>query len=435
MDITSWINDRKQGKLAAFDKDAKKRREAASEAELSALDQALAEARRELELKYEPRTWLTNAAQRAGQISLVTHAAKYTHGDAQSSSLYSCIRQQEGYLSTASLAAPSLDAVGNAAALDVAKLLQTRFGEDSLLDCLRRKEYSLLAELAEDSEQLAAWVTGFSRVLETGQPTSHTLSKQIYFPVGDGYHLLSPLFSSSLAQALHQKIVAQRFSEESKAARQARRNKQWHPLPEVSFPNTAVMNFGGTKPQNISALNSSRGGRMWLLSSQPPQWQAQERKPLAITSLFAPKGPFEYLTANTLTSFTALLTHSGNYNNAAIKRRREHYVDELIDLLFNVAAGIQRPEWCNWTTEPSCLLKPHQALWLDPWRTQDDPAFALERERGDWQAAVADDFAQWLNTQLNAAKCAMGMVERKAWRTQCQQRLREMEHVIKEAQS
>jgi CRISPR-associated protein Csy1 len=54
-------------------------------------------------MKYQPRTWLTDAARRAGQISLVTHAAKFTHGDAKSSSIY-CETTDEGYLSTATLA-------------------------------------------------------------------------------------------------------------------------------------------------------------------------------------------------------------------------------------------------------------------------------------------------------------------------------------------
>ena len=90
--IAEYIAGRRQTKLEAFDKEAAKR---------SAEDSAtLAAERRELELRYEPKAWLTDAAKRAGQINLVTHAAKFTHGDSKSSSIYSEAVAQEGYLST-----------------------------------------------------------------------------------------------------------------------------------------------------------------------------------------------------------------------------------------------------------------------------------------------------------------------------------------------
>ncbi|MFM9785779.1 type I-F CRISPR-associated protein Csy1, partial [Streptomyces scabiei] len=85
---------------------------------------------------------------------------------------------------------------------------------------------------------------------------SHKLAKQVYFPVGNDYHLLCPLFATSLAQVLHEKLVASRFGEEAKAARDAHKAGKWHPQPDVRYPDMAEMHFGGTKPQNISALNS-----------------------------------------------------------------------------------------------------------------------------------------------------------------------------------
>lgn len=77
--IDEYIAGRRQTKLEAFEKKAAKRSEADSA--------TLAAERRELELRYEPKTWLTDAAKRAGQINLVTHAAKFTHGDSKSSSV------------------------------------------------------------------------------------------------------------------------------------------------------------------------------------------------------------------------------------------------------------------------------------------------------------------------------------------------------------
>ncbi len=424
--IVDYIAGRRQTKLDAFDKEMVKRL-AAGEHESDVLTE-----RRELELRYGTQAWLTDAASRAGQINLVTHAAKYTHGDAKSSSIFTHTTATEGYLSTATLTKPAADAVGNAAALDVARLLQTETEGDSLLASLQRNDHAALAELAENDEQLSVWIEGFSRALTTKQPTSHKLAKQVYYPVGEGYHLLNPLFSSSLAQALHQRMVEHRFSEESKAAWKARREKRGYPQPLVIFPNTAVMNFGGTKPQNISSLNSSRGGRVWLLPSSAPQWESQAKPPLGCKTLFAYK-PFEYATRGILRRLISLLVDSGEDNNYRIRRARQRYVDEIIDVLFNVAADIQRQEWAGWTTHEKCALKLHQQLWLDPWRAKTDEAFSNERDKDQWQAAVADDFARWLNSHLRQAELSVGQTERREWRTAplFSRRLRDMENALK----
>lgn len=426
--IVSYISGRRQTKLEAFDKDAAKRMSGGD----STLESQILQERRELELRYEARAWLTDAASRAGQISLVTHAAKYTHGDAKSSSIFSETNSAEGYLSTATLAKPAADAVGNAAALDVAKLLQTEVDGDSLLACLQRKEYSVLAKLAENDQQLAGWIEGFSRALTTKDPASHKLAKQVFFPVGDRYHLLNPLFSSSMAQTLHQRMVALRFSEESKEIWKARREKKWHPQPLVMFPKTAVMNFGGTKPQNISALNSSRGGRVWLLASTPPQWEQQDNPPYGSKTLFG-QGPFERSTRDIRRRLIALLINSGDTKNHHIRSARDRYIDEIIDVLFSLAADIQREEWSAWTQNEKCQLKPHQQLWLDPWRAKIDEAFCLEREKDGWQDAVADDFALWLNNHLHRAELSVGKTEQREWQTKplFRRRLREMEQITR----
>jgi hypothetical protein len=143
---------------------------------------------------------------------------------------------KEGYLSSSALAGLEPDAVGNAAALDVAKLLQMRVEDgDSLLASLKRGDHSALAALTDDANQLNEWIAGFSRALSPGAPASHKLAKQGYFPAGDGYHLLSPLFATSLVHAMHQKMVALRFGDEVKAIWKARREKTWHPTPLTLF--------------------------------------------------------------------------------------------------------------------------------------------------------------------------------------------------------
>lgn len=426
--ITDYIASRRQPKLEAFEKEAAKRLAQGEDAS------AIAQERQDLEVKYQPRSWLTDAARRAGQISLVTHAAKFTHGDSKSSSIYRKTPGDEGYLSTAALPQLSADAVGNAAALDVAKLLQTNVDGDSLLACLKRGEHRPLMAFAENEAQLAQWVAGFNQALIPAQPSSHKLAKQIYFPVGEGYHLLSPLFATSLAQAMHEKMVAARFGEEAKAVREAHRAGKWHEQPDVRYTNLAEMHFGGTKPQNISALNSSRGGRVWLLASQPPKWRTLESAPKNMANLFALRGVFNRAASGIVSQMVFLLKENADKNNRHIRGARARYVDELIDLLFMHASTFQQEEWQGWS-DNSPDLPLHQQLWLDPWRGEIDETFRLEREKGDWQLHVADDFARWLNQRLNKARLDVGIVERREWRTQSlfRKRMREMEAIVQEA--
>ncbi|MBP2845893.1 type I-F CRISPR-associated protein Csy1 [Dickeya oryzae] len=433
--IVSYIETRKQAKLDAFDKAADKQRAALSGEALAAAEVALLQQRREIEQAYEVRTWLTDAASRAGQISLVTHALKFTHSDAKGSSVFSTEpATATDVLSTASLAQPAIDAVGNAAALDVAKLLQTEHQGDSLVAALQRGDHRALEALAENPEQLTQWLAGFGQVLSDKQPSSHKLAKQIYFPVGDGeYHLLSPLYSSSLSQALDQRLNAVRFGEQAKAIREARYEKRWHDGVDVSYPGIAVQNMGGTKPQNISALNSARSGRSYLLSSAPPQWLSQIKLPLEHDTIFRVRGEVDALTYTARREMQQfLLSVKEVENNRDIRNQRRRYLDRLINTLFDYVATVQNLGKAGWSTY-SQLNFPLQ-LWLDPRRCQQDDAFRYAREGGDWKEQVAHEFGQWLNDRLHHDKLIFGEVERREWSTAAlfKQRLRENERWLKE---
>lgn len=433
--ITGYIEGRKTPKLEAFDKEAEKRLSAAGTDDHSALVFQIAEQRRELEKKYEVRTWLTDAAARAGQISLVTHAVKYFHGDAKGSSIYSAGQGTEpSCLTTASLHSPAVDAVGNSAVLDVAKLLQTEHDGDSLLACLRRGDRSALAALAENDDQLALWISGFMRALADKSLSTHQHAKQLYFPVsptGD-YHLLSPLYSSSLAQALYQRISHARYSDESVSARKSRRERTWHPGLVQFFPELAVQNVGGTKPQNISYLNSIRGGKNHLLLCAPPQWLQSLKPPVGQKTIFAWPSREISRVINELRRYLRSVFEAENTRE--IRQNRAEYVDALIGLYFSYAAEIQGlTEQSGWSQKEECVLKMSQQLWLDPLRQKTDVNFKRQRERGDWITEIAEDFAHWLNTCLNKdEKLKNGAPEFREWSTLMRRRLREFDALRQE---
>ncbi|WP_159282075.1 type I-F CRISPR-associated protein Csy1 [Rahnella variigena] len=428
--ITGYIHDRCQLKLEAFNKAADKQISAASAEEKAGLEQQLFEQRRELEKKYEVRTWLTDAAARAGQISLVTHAVKYFHGDARGSSVYSTVKSDEAaYLTTATLPSPAVDAVGNSAALDVAKLLQTEHEGDSLLASLKRGDFSALAALAENDTQAEQWVSGFMQALSDKTLSTHQLAKQLYFPVsGAGeYHLLSPLYSSSLAHDLYQRISHARYSEASVAARKARREGHWHSEAVQYFPDLAVQNMGGTKPQNISCLNSARGGKNHLLRCAPPQWQQSLKPPASHKTFLTAVSPKVTRVVSDLRRY--LHTVYERDNTMEIRQQRAEYVDELIGMIFSYAAEIQSLTVLQgWSQQEDCILKAAHQLWLDPLRQRTDPAFKLRREGGEWISEIAEDFAHWLNTRLKQDEnLNVGAVEFREWSMLMRRRLREFD--------
>ncbi|TBN97369.1 type I-F CRISPR-associated protein Csy1 [Salmonella enterica subsp. salamae serovar 13,22:z:-] len=426
--IADYIAMRRQSKLEQFDKKAAKRL-AAGECDESTLLQE----RRELEARFEIRGWLTDAANRAKRITVATHAAKYTHSSSKSSSVYRTTISDDGYLSTSMMQNLVTDFDCDAALLDVVNLINTEVDGDSLLVALQRGDYSALQALAQDDTQLQYWVDGFSCALSTSIPVSHKFAKQIYFPTGEGYHLLSPLFASSLAHTMHQKMLEYRFGEEAQAARAAWKARRWHSSPLMAFPDTAEMHFGGTKPQNISFLNVKRNGRVWLLCARPPVWQCQEKPPRYLSSIFTAGGAFNREANSALKRLADLLAGVKHFNNLAIRQARDRYVDELIDMLFAHASELQREEWQGWSLQCEALVQ-HQQYWLDPWRARQDETFRRERDKGNWQTKVAEDFGRWMNYHLEKQLPDVGKVEKAFWESRplFRQRLREMESIIGE---
>ena len=326
--------------------------------------------------------------------------------------------------------------MGNAAALDVAKLLQTEVNGDSLIASLNRGDCTALEVLAGDKPLSDAWIAGFKQVLVDKQPASHKLAKQIYMPIAaHQYHLISPLFASSLTHALHQRIVETRFSEQAKEARAAMKANTWSDKPAIVFPSTAVLNFGGTKPQNVSYLNSVRGGKCWLLSSAPPEWRTVCQPPLNNQSIFS----HSEFTRQAWPVIKRLKLYLQSVNaqasKLAIRQRRLSFIDEIIDILFNYVSGVQNlTEYSGWSAKTECRLKRSQQLWLDPRRAEADLAFRQERNNDDWRQELANDFGFWFNYQLGSDLLKVGDTERRYFSTVplFKQRLRELENDLSE---
>lgn len=387
----------------------------------------------ELRASHAPASWLGDAVRRADQIQLVTHGLKYTHPDARGSSLNS---QGNPVAGPHLVGSHSLhgryepDVVGNAAALDVYKFLRLEVDGHTLLALAIAGDPALASALSDDPAEAADWVAAFARLAQPREtPASHTLAKQVYWPLDDGgYHLLAPLFPSSLAHQIWTTISEDRFGEVAKAARAARRDRQAYPHGIREYQSLAVRKFGGTKPQNISQLNSERHGENYLLAALPPIWRSDPvRPPLRVETIFGSWfGNRRRVRLLTDALRKYLVSVRGpTRNNVLIRQNRTDWVDAIITELLQFAAELHELP-AGWSAGPDCRLHSAERYWLDPYRGLTDADFAASRAAPDWRDVICERFGHWLNARLDTDQTPMGEAEFDAWRGELDGQLRHL---------
>jgi CRISPR-associated protein Csy1 len=412
--IADYISNRLNSKQEKLDKEHEKNSKKLVNDPLALTQQQTfhAEQTQALRAEHHPRTWLSNAAKRAKQITVVTHALKFTHSDAKGNGCLITSEPQntQPYLSTHQLNNITVDIVGNAAALDVAGLLLLEANNQSLLDAIRKSDIAHLQAFAESEQQCQAWLSDFQAALTDDTLASHTLAKQLYFPITKtDYHLIAPLHASSLSHSVYERINESRFGETAKAAREARKNKKHHESEIHYYPTIITQSFGGTKPQNVSQLNSKRRGKTYLLSCQPPTWENKLRPLTRSENQFFNEYNQRVKTmVAELRRFLIAVRQQGS--NLLIRDHRANLVDELIDQFLMLARQVQQftPGWSARSKLPYT-----QQLWLDPKR--DDIDFQNERAQLDWQADIAKQFARWLNKKLTTKVLLMDLDTQHEW--------------------
>jgi CRISPR-associated protein Csy1 len=382
--------------------------------------------RDELRDQFVPSVWLADAARRAGQIQVVTHSLKPLHPDARGSSLFCDPTALESLAELGSHALGSdleADVVGNAAALDVYRFLKLEHEGRTLLSLATADDSDFAAALSDSPETGRSWMAGFAGIATPrGSLSSHTHAKQIYWLVGDNphddasYHLLAPLYPTSLVHRVYQTLQADRFGETAKAAREARKAGAWHESPVHEYPQLAIQKLGGTKPQNISQLNSERRGDNYLLASLPPTWKSAPVKPLfGVESIFT---VFQWHggVRETVKQLRRFMESDPNAN-VATRERRDGLVEALLDEFVQFTAEL-RELASGWTADIRCELSRAHAAWLDPFG-----GHALNSDAID---DLASDVANWLNAQLRD-RLPVGDPEYLHWRKQTVDLFKEME--------
>ena len=374
--------------------------------------------------------WLTSAAKRVEQIQAVTHSLKPIHPDARGTNLYVEPRTLPPLAELGSHALGERfvgDVVGNAAALDVYKMLKLEVNGRSLLTALLAQDADALAALHTDPAQAQALRDAFVSLTQPRAegPSSHTLAKQLYWLTGTDacddahYTLLAPLYATSLAHAVHAQVQEDRFGEANKAARQARRERKVHDGVFHDYPGLAVQNMGGTKPQNISQLNSERRGMNYLLSSLPPKWKVNaQRFPTHADSVFTRYFDSRPLVRQTVKTLRRYLESNPN----PVKDTRDHrkeLVDVLVDEMVNMAAELQHALPPGWTLDDPrfSALNEDEQTWLDALRAElpEEDDFANRWLAMEWPDAIGTRFANWLNARLEG-QLSFSDIEFREWK-------------------
>ena len=324
-----------------------------------------------------PDEWLRNAASKAECCNFSTHVGRYSHPDVKTTwqAERNCC-PDEPYVSTAS-ADCALDVAVSAAYLPTINLLYLQL-EDG------RTFYE---HLAEDDEVLRRDIEAFDvdyhalrddflsiGSYEIPKATDHRLY-QVFFPVGnDDYHLLTVMPPSSVMQELKRRIVARNNQayEDWKNGKESAYHRRLH---------IVQTKFGGTKVQNISFVNNSMGGRLYMLESLPPILKKRD--------VVYPRNDF-FMDVLRLREFRGLFYRlhgrykDGRHNKEIRQSVRDVEAQIMERVLLHVYDLRQGPD--GWS---DCRhISTAQAIWLDD-------KHADLRQKMSWRQEIADSFAAW----------------------------------------
>lgn len=350
------------------------------------------------------------------RIIKATHVLRFSHSSSLSDGLLLKDKSNDTTLTTASLKKEfTYDlAHNNGALITISRFLALQFSEKLIIDLILEGNYNFLKAFAKNQEQLGEWASGFEDLVEEREIKTTDTAKQLYFPLIQSdkklsidkvkYHLITPLFSSSLAEEFSTMINHLKFSKEQENIRKQMKGAndnipKYHSKAYIDTPSLGIQKFGGAQPQNVSMLNKNRSGKGYLFPTQPPTWQSQLKAPIDKKSLFDYFGN-SHITED-INYLREFLLRFENIDLSIKDPKRykhlERWVNSIIDEVLFYTSTIQNMP-PDWTATKEIKLKIEHQYFLDPYR--DDKGFQTKRESTDWQSIVCNDFARWLNNKL-----------------------------------
>ncbi len=383
-------------------------------------------------------TLMSDVGDYINQIQMATHIVKAIHPDPRTKETTN-LKVDLAKLPSLSVVGAHviggnylIDATGNGAfnkkAYEIYQMLICHFDGVSILELLKKEDVDAVSALSDDLDAAKRIAQSLAQIENSrcDKPASHGKAKQIYWLVGDdphddySYHLLAPLYPTSLVHNFYLTLQDHRFSDASKEAREARKTGVMCSRPIHEYSNLAIQKLGGAKPHNISQLNSDRLGDNYLLASLPPVWKTEPIKPIhgfdSLFSRFAWRKEVRQL-VQSLRRFLA----SDPSSNRATREFRNETVESILDELIQFAAELHTLE-AGWSKAIECDLPPSHRQWLDP-------LGGVELADEEALEQVARDFANWLNAQLRDP-LPMGDPEYFYWRKLAREALGQVEREV-----
>ena len=249
----------------------------------------------------EIRQWINYTSKRniaiGKRIIKASHVLKFTHSSSEPEGILVNEKSDDLLLSTASLKKNlTIDlAHNNGNLITISRFLALFLKDDQIVDLIFNDDFCFLKPFASDDSQLKKWQEGFANLVEKRNIRTADKAKQLYFPITSDnviedncYHLIVPLFSSSLSNEIYSIVSSLKYGIEQREIAKARKEETPKFRSGVSkkFPNLGELQFGGEHPKNVSMLNADRSGKSFLISTQPPSWENTHNPPIAKFSFF-----------------------------------------------------------------------------------------------------------------------------------------------------
>jgi len=416
--------NKKQEELSSNKKITDKNKEKKS-SELKELKTQLIE-QRIISSSGEIRDWINTSVNNAislqanskdTAISVATHVAKLTHSSINwATSIFYENNDGHCYLSTSSIKKLKVDVAHPDLKLaPISKFLLFLHNKKLIDKIVKVENFNIFKPFSTDENEFEKWREGFFLYCTQNSVATHYLAKQIYFPVNDKYHLLSPMASSVLDQEVYERL---NFDKSMNEIREYKNKGVYHSDLFIKYPNKAVLKVTASNNSNASLSNGKRGGKRYLLPSMPPTWQKIQTPPLKQKSLFA--GELDkraWKSAKELQKYLIKLQNR-EFGNKAIRDQVKQHINNIINILFDYAIEIQAMP-SGWSEQAK--LKESHALWLDS--NRDDQTFQDKRKSGQWQGDICQDFGLWMNSKLSNKEMKLVKFEKNKWAKLLQNRL------------
>lgn len=372
---------------------------------------------------FNTQSLLEKGAAVARQIQMATHIAKAIHPDLMvKHATHVLLDPQRSQQLAASMVVGShllkpgyqTDATGNGShnkvVFEVFRILQTLFEGVPILHLLKIGDCDAIRALGEENEEgtrYMQWASDFAQIDAPRCPTPATsgVAKQLYWLTGQDphddthYHLLVPLHPSSLVHQLHNAVRQERFTQEAQEARKAMKEGDFCATPVRKYPQLAIRKIGGSKPLNISHINSIHVGNSPLLASLPPSWNNSKwTSPLLNSDSMLHRysaRPQVRTLVKTLRDFL----NSDPAPNRNTRTRCRNLLEDLTGEFFQFTAEL-RALTPGWSQNNACRLSLSEKHWLDPQGCEQSCQQAGEPVPQDTAERISADFANWLNDKL-----------------------------------